>query len=91
MSYSRMRLTLLETRDAESFVVGIRLAALQGPHVRVLLGASLSGDPDEPVAPLAVVVDVAVERLEVDALVAIRVPTPVAVVCLDGVDEVWAI
>ena len=40
---------------------GVGLAALQRAHVRMLLGSSLAGEPDEAVAPLAVVVDVAVE------------------------------
>ena len=72
-------------------MIGIGLAALERSHVRVLFGATFPGVPDKSVAPLAVVVDVAVERLEVDALVAIRVPTPVALVSPDGVDKEGAI
>ena len=83
--------TLLEPRDAECFVRGVGLAALQSSHVWVLLGSPVTGEPDESVAPVAVVVDVAVERLEVDALVAVGVAAPVAVVSLDGVNEEGAI
>jgi hypothetical protein len=68
-------------------VIFIGLAALQGSHVGVFLGATFPGVPDEPVASLAVVVDVAVEGLEVDALVAIRVSSPVAFVSPNGVDK----
>lgn len=69
----------------------LNLAALQGSHVGMPLRPTLTREPDEAFAPFTVMLNVALEGLEVDGLVMVIEAAPVAFMGLNGVDKIGTI